>query len=77
VENGGWSEHSVEPVVIPATMGLDKGVWYHLRQGMRGLVVHDERGCPRVYIIREPSSHYYTVMTRASCSMPVLIDERI
>jgi hypothetical protein len=27
VEGGGWGEMRVEPVVIPATMGLDKGVW--------------------------------------------------
>jgi hypothetical protein len=77
VANGGWEDRPVEPVVIPATMGLDKGVWYHLRQGMRGLVVHDERGCLRVYLICEPSSHHYEVMTRGSCWMPVLIDERI
>jgi hypothetical protein len=77
VENGGWGDRAVEPVVIPATMGLDKGVWYRIRQGMRGLVVHDERGCPRVYVICEPSSHYYQIMTRGSRWMPALIDERI
>src|SRR5689334_21115290 len=54
VEGGGWGERGVEGVVIPATMGLDKGVWYRIRQGIRGLVVHDERGCPRVYVICEP-----------------------
>jgi hypothetical protein len=64
VEKGGWGERPVELVVIPATMGLDKSVWYPIRQGMRGLVVHDEHGCPRVYVICEPSSHYYQVMTR-------------
>jgi hypothetical protein len=77
VENGGWGERGVEPVVIPATMGLDKGVWYRIRQGVRGLVVSDERGQPRVYVICEPSSHYYQVMTRGSRWMPMLIDERI
>jgi hypothetical protein len=77
VENGGWGEHGVEPVVIPATMGLDRGVWYRIRQGIRGLVVADERGCPRVYVICEPSSHYYQIMTRGSRWMPALIDERI
>jgi len=29
-----------------------------------------------VYLICEPASHYYQVMTR-SASMPVLIDQRI
>jgi hypothetical protein len=31
VEDGGWGGRTVEPVVIPATMGLDKGVWYWIR----------------------------------------------
>ena len=77
VESGGWGDRGVEPVVIPATMGLDRGVWYRIRQGMRGLVVADEHGEPRVYVICEPASHYYQVMTRGSRWMPVLIDERI
>jgi hypothetical protein len=77
IESGGWGERTIEPVIIPATMGVDKGVWYRIRQGIRGLVVHDERGCPRVYVICEPSSHYYEIMTRGSCWMPALIDEFI
>ena len=66
----------VKPVIIPATMGLDKGVWYRIRQGMPGLVVSDERRCPRVYVICEPASHYYQVMTRGSRWMPALLGER-
>jgi hypothetical protein len=77
VEYGGWGGRPVEPAIIPATMGLDKGVWYRVRQGMRGLVVYDEGGRPRVYVVCEPSSHYYQIMTRGSRWMPVLIDERI
>jgi hypothetical protein len=77
VENGGWVGREIEPVVIPATMGLDKGVWYRIRQGIRGVVVHDEGGQPRVYVVCEPSSHYYQIMTCGSRWMPVLIDERI
>jgi hypothetical protein len=77
VKKGGWGERGVEPVVIPATMGLDKGVWFCIRQGTLALVVHDENGLPRVYVICEPSSHYYKIMTRGNCWMPVLIGERI
>ena len=77
IENGGWGQGNVESVIIPATMGLDKGVWSRIRQGIMGLVVQDERGCPRVYVICEPASHYYSVMTRGNRWMPVLIDERI
>jgi hypothetical protein len=76
VEDGGWRNISAAPVTIPATMGLENGIWYRVRQGMRGLLVWDEQGLPAVYMICEPASHYYQVMTR-SRRMPVLIGERI
>jgi hypothetical protein len=63
-------------VDIPAALGYDAGVWFAIRQGIRGVLVSDERGVPRVYVICEPSSHYYGVMTRSPW-MPVLIGERI
>jgi hypothetical protein len=77
VEDGGWGECGIEPVVIPASMGLDKGMWFGISQGIRGLLVHDERGMPRVYVVCEPASHYYRGMTRGSDWMPVLIGERV
>jgi hypothetical protein len=46
VEKGGWGEGGVEPVVIPASMGLDKGVWFGISQGIRALLSLDERGVP-------------------------------
>jgi hypothetical protein len=75
VEAGGWSCCQAEPIDIPATMGLENGVWYQVRQGIRGLLVRDEQGTPRVYMICEPASYYYRVMTRSHW-MPVLIGER-
>jgi hypothetical protein len=75
VEAGGWSNLNAEPVDIPATMGLENGVWYQVRQGIRGLLVRDEQGTARVYMICEPASYYYRVMTRSHW-MPVLIGER-
>jgi hypothetical protein len=41
------------------------------------LLVHDEGGRPRVYVVCEPSSHYYQIMTRDSRWMATLIGERI
>jgi hypothetical protein len=76
VEAGSWAKWSAEPVEIPATMALEKGIWYKVRQGLRGLLVEDEQGVAAVYIIIEPASHYYEIMTRSRW-MPVLIDERI
>jgi hypothetical protein len=76
LDDGGWSYLEVAPVDIPATMGLENGIWYRVRQGMRGLLAFDERGRPAVYMLCEPASHYYQIMTR-SRRMPVLINERI
>lgn len=57
-------------------MGLEGGVWFAVREGIRGLVVHDERDEPVAYMICEPASRYYEVMTR-SRRMPALVGERI
>jgi hypothetical protein len=76
VEAGRWAEWGAEPVVIPAAMGLDRGVWYQVREGVRGVVVRDEQGRPVVYVLVETASHYYRVMTRSEW-MPVLVGERI
>ena len=76
VEAGYWSGCGAGPVDIPAALGFDGGVWYGIRQGVRGVLVQDEGGAARVYVVCEPASHYYGVMTR-SAWMPVLIGERI
>jgi hypothetical protein len=75
-EAGGWRELGAEPVVIPATMGLDRGVWFHVTEGVRGVVARDERGEPVVYVLVEPSTHYYQVMTRSPW-MAALVGELI
>ena len=76
VEAGYWSQCGAEPVDIPAVLGLDNGLWYGIREGVRGVLAPDENGVQRVYVICEPSSHDYGIMTR-SAWMPVLIGERI
>jgi hypothetical protein len=77
IREGGWRGTDAIPVDIPASFGLERrGVWYLIEQGIRGLLVPDERGWAVVYVICEPASHYYHVMT-GSLRMPVLIDQRI
>lgn len=76
VESGWWSEMSPEPVVVPASFGLSNGVWFKVKQGMRGLMVHDRRGEPVVFMVCRPATRYYKVMTRSEW-MPALIDEVI
>ena len=53
------------------------GVWFRVRQGVRGVVVRDEGGRPVVYVLVEEASHYYAVMTRERAWMPALIGQRI
>jgi hypothetical protein len=76
IHDGYWRNLDSIPVEIPATLGLERGVWFRIRQGIRGLLVADERGLAVVYMICEPASHYYQVMTRSN-RMPALIEERI
>ncbi len=76
IGDGDWRNLDATLVDIPAMLALDQGVWYRVRQGIRGLVVADERGIAVAYAICEPASHYYSIMTRSS-RMPVFIMERI
>jgi hypothetical protein len=71
-EAGSWKKWHGEPVDIPATVVLERGVWFAVREGLRGVLARDEWGEAAVYVVCEPASHYYTVMTRAKW-MPVLI----
>jgi hypothetical protein len=76
VEAGLWAGWGAEAVDVPASLALDNGVWYAVRQGIRAVLVQGEAGEPRAYVVVEPASHYHQVMTR-SAWMPVLIGERI
>jgi hypothetical protein len=69
VDEGGWV--GAEQVEIRAAAGLDGGVWFRIRQGVRGVVIRGE-----AYLIVEASSYYYRVMTHQD-RMPVLIGEFI
>ena len=73
---GRWAALAPEPVDVPATYGYAGGVWYRVTQGIRGLLVRTRAGDPVVYLICQPATRYYRVMTRAEW-MPVLIGEVI
>jgi hypothetical protein len=76
VEDGKWSALSPEQVLVPATFGFANGVWYKVKQGMQGVLVRDRTGLPVVFLVTEPATRYYRVMTRAEW-MPSLVDEVI
>lgn len=76
VQAGKWSEVRPVPVEVPASYALMNGVWFKVKRGLRGLAVRTPRDEPVVYLVCEPSTRYYRVMTRAEW-MPVLIGEVI
>lgn len=73
---GKWRWMSPEPVVIPAQLGLEKGVWFAITEGVKGIVVEDKAGRPHVYMLTREASVYYKNMTRHD-RMPVLVGEQI
>ncbi len=77
LSEGGWAGTEAVPVDIPASYGLERrGVWFLIEVGIRGILVPDENGIAVCYMICEPASHYYRIMTGAT-RMPVLIGQRI
>jgi hypothetical protein len=76
IARGYWSGLNPMRVDIPAMLRLERGVWFRIRQGIRGLLRSDECGVAVVYMICESSNHCYRVMTRSN-RMPVLIEEKI
>ncbi len=76
IEGGGWQDLPATIVDIPASLAYDRGVWYRVRQGLRGLLVPDERGFAVAYIICQTPTSYYQIMTRSD-RMPLMIEEWI
>ncbi|MEQ8210172.1 MAG: hypothetical protein RH917_10095 [Lacipirellulaceae bacterium] len=73
---GKWKWLHPEPCIIPANFGLEKGVWFHIEEGIRGIVVRDQQKRPHVYMLTQQASVYYENMTRHE-RMPVLVDQVI
>ena len=72
VKRGEWQNCDPVPVKIPAILGCERGVWFAVKQGIRGILVPDERGIAVCYMLCEPSSHYFRIMTRSD-RMPVMV----
>jgi hypothetical protein len=56
--------------------GLDSGIWFAVRTGVRALVAPDERGQLRMYVVCEPVGRYYEVMTKSTW-MPYLVGQEL
>jgi hypothetical protein len=77
LEAGIWQPLRPLPVEILATLGWEKGVWFLVPEGgLRGVLVRDASGRPHVYLLTQPASHYYQIMTR-SPRMPVFLGRQM
>jgi hypothetical protein len=65
-----------QEVVIPANLGLQKGTWFVINQGIHGVAIL-VRGRPIVYMLMEPSTNYFRNMTEQTAMMPVFVDQVI
>jgi hypothetical protein len=72
---GKWSGYQPEPVIIPAQRGCEKGVWFPITGGMRGLLVADEHRTPRVYMLTREATPEYAALTKHD-RMPIWIEEQ-
>ncbi len=63
-----------EEGIIPATLGFDNGYWCALPAPVRVVVGQCERGQLHAYVVCQPASNYYSVMTHAEW-MPSLVGE--
>jgi hypothetical protein len=75
LENGKWCGVEASEAVIVASSAYERGVWFRVWEGIRGVLVQDEAGREVVYMVCEPASHYFQVMTRSD-RMPVILGER-
>lgn len=76
LQAGSWQYLQPEAVVIPADFGYEKGIWFNIVQGVRGVVVRDDQGKPHVFVLTQPSTHYYEMMTKRNRE-PVLVEQII
>jgi hypothetical protein len=73
IEAGKWAYLKPEPALIPVTHGVEKGKWFEISTGIKGVVVHkgEER---RIYMLTEDASPEFVAVTRHE-RMPVLEDQ--
>lgn len=73
---GHFQGQRAELVEIPALRGFSGGIWFQIRMGIRGVLIHGTNKELWVYMLIAPSTHYFKTMT-GSARMPVLIKQVI
>jgi hypothetical protein len=77
LDSGVFAHVQAEDAVIPCHLGLHRGTWFLILEGIRGIVAKAAEGNPVAYMLMEPSSNYYRNMTEQEKLMPVLVDQVI
>jgi hypothetical protein len=76
VADGLLANAQPEEVVIPANLGQQKGTWFVIAEGIKGVVIESGSG-PVVYMLTEPASNYYRNMAEQTPTMPVFLNQVI
>jgi hypothetical protein len=76
IESGDWQQLRPQRATIVAALALERGVWYQVKEGIQAVVVQDWQRQLHAYMLTEPASHYYRIMTRNN-RMPILIGQTI
>lgn len=76
VDLGSWQYLKPERIRIPAVFDLERGIWFHIQEGISGILVHDEYQQPHAYMLTQAASHFHHVMTRHD-RIPVFLGEQI
>lgn len=77
LDSGLFAHVQAEDALIPCHLGLHRGTWFLILEGIRGIVAKEATGNPVAYMLMEPSSNYYRNMTEQEKLMPVLVDQII
>ncbi len=60
---GYWNHLKPREVVIPASRGYEKKVWFNIAEGIHGILVEKD-GIERVYMLTQPADGRYEKLTK-------------
>ena len=61
---GKWDWLSPTMVRIPASHGLEKGVWFPIKNGIQGVLVYDKDHSEHIYMLTQSSDEAYRTLTQ-------------
>ena len=70
IEEGKWSYLRPQPVLIPVSYGVEKGKWFEIEHGIKGVIAQRARE-KRVYMLTDEANEEYLTVTHHA-RMPVL-----